>query len=123
MLYEADGTFKQGYEYVFNAAGLVARKYWLNAAGDRIFDPPSPNKSYEYDSAGRVVREGHLDSNDVEYFWLEYEYDSNGNMFKETWRKSDGSSPRFYLYEYDANGKKIKETLTTDTGYVKVRTF
>lgn len=103
--------------FTYNAAGLVSSMSESIKSGpmdDGEYFEYSVEYMYEYDGAGRLVKEM-ID----EYSVIEYEYDSYGNLTKTTNRNAWGDYAVISVYEntLDSENRVIKSIITESDNF------
>nr|MBQ4318574.1 hypothetical protein [Clostridia bacterium] len=128
VLAEYDEDDLKVQEWIYNAFGvpMSGYTYEYDEAGrllkENYFEEDLVSYiTYEYDEAGNIVRENEFNGDGSVYgYWLRIApFDTFGNPSKFEWYNSDGVMEYYWVGEYDDKGREIKGTNYTSDGKVE----
>ncbi len=126
-IYYYDGnanTTKYEYYYGGKLQSYIAYEY--NSAGKKIKQTSCKSDGtvnyyyvYEYDSKGNQTKETDYDNQNAVMNYIINTYDSNSNVLSQKYYHANGVVYRSYLYEYNSNNQTTKYSYTSeeDTEY------
>jgi hypothetical protein len=82
---------------------------------DKATGKPVKDSEAKFDTQGNVVEEIEYEDNKISKH-VKYDFDDAGKKIKETELDATGKTSKITEYKYDDNGKKIKETEINSSG-------